>query len=42
MDLIEIWWDGMNWISLVLDRKQSRALANTVMNFRVLKLLGNS
>jgi hypothetical protein len=35
MDLREIGWDGMDWINLVQDRDQWRALVNTVMNLRV-------
>jgi hypothetical protein len=35
MDLREIGWRGMDWIDLALDRKQQRALVNTVMNLRV-------
>jgi hypothetical protein len=35
MDLREIERDGMNWINLVQDRDQWRALVNTVMNLRV-------
>jgi hypothetical protein len=42
-DIREIDWGGMNWIDLVQDREQLRALVNTVMNLRVpynaLKLL---
>jgi hypothetical protein len=34
-DLIEIGWDGMDWIDLAQDRDQWRALVNTVMNLRV-------
>jgi hypothetical protein len=32
MDLREIRWGGMDWIDLVQDRDQWRALVNTVMN----------
>jgi hypothetical protein len=35
MDLREIGWDGINWINLTQNRDQWRALANTIMNFRV-------
>jgi hypothetical protein len=35
MDLREIGWDGMDWIKLVQDRDQWRALAKTLMNLRV-------
>jgi hypothetical protein len=35
MDLIEIQWGGMDWIDLVQDKDQRRALVNTVMNLRV-------
>jgi hypothetical protein len=35
MDLREIRWDCMDWIELVQDRDQWRALVNTVMKFRV-------
>jgi hypothetical protein len=35
MDLREIGWGGLNWIDLVQDRYQWRALVNTVMNIRV-------
>jgi hypothetical protein len=34
MDLGEIGLDGMEWIELVQDRDQWRALVNTVMNLR--------
>jgi hypothetical protein len=36
MDHREIGWDGMDWIDLAQNRDQCRALANTVMNLRVL------
>jgi hypothetical protein len=35
MDLIKIGWDGMDWIDMVQDRDQWRALVNTAMNFQV-------
>jgi hypothetical protein len=35
MYLRKIGWDGMDWIDVVLDRDQWRALVNTVMNLRV-------
>jgi hypothetical protein len=35
MNLREIGWGGMDWIDLVQDRDQWRALVNTVMNLRV-------
>jgi hypothetical protein len=41
MDLREIGWDGVDWIELAQDRDQWRALVNTVMTFRFLKIAGN-
>jgi hypothetical protein len=35
IDLREIGWDGMDWIDLVQDRDQWRALLNKVMNLQV-------
>jgi hypothetical protein len=35
MDLREIGWDVVDWIDMVQDRDQWRALVNTVMNLRV-------
>jgi hypothetical protein len=35
MDLGEIGWDSRDWIELVQDRDQWRALVNTVMDLRV-------
>jgi hypothetical protein len=35
MDLREIGWDDMDWIDLVQDRNQCRALVNTVMKLRI-------
>jgi hypothetical protein len=31
MDLMEIGWDGVNWIDLAQDNDQWRALVNMVM-----------
>jgi hypothetical protein len=36
MDLREIGWCGMDWVYLVEERGQWRALVNTVLNLRVL------
>jgi hypothetical protein len=35
INLRETGWDGVDWIDLVQDRNQWRALMNTVMNLRV-------
>jgi hypothetical protein len=35
MDLIQIGWDGVDWIGMAQDRDQWRALMNTVVNLRV-------
>jgi hypothetical protein len=35
MDLLEIDWDGADWIGLAQDRDNWRALVNVVMNLRV-------
>jgi hypothetical protein len=35
IDLIEIGWDGMDWIDLAQNRDQWRVLVNTVMNLVV-------
>jgi hypothetical protein len=35
MDLRDIGWDGGDWIDIVQDRDQWRALVNTVSNLRV-------
>jgi hypothetical protein len=35
MDLRETGWGGMEWIDLVHDRGQWKALFNTVMNLRI-------
>jgi hypothetical protein len=31
----EIWWEGVDWMHLVRDKDQWRALANTVINLWV-------
>jgi hypothetical protein len=36
MDLSGIGWDDVDWIDLVQDRDQWRAVVNTVMNLQVL------
>jgi hypothetical protein len=41
MDLREIGWGGMDWIVLVQEGDQWRALVNTVMNLRVPQNAGN-
>jgi hypothetical protein len=35
MDLGEVGWGDVDWISLVKDRKRWRALVNSILNFRV-------
>jgi hypothetical protein len=35
MDLGEIGWGGLDWIDLVQDRDQWRALVNTVINLKI-------
>jgi hypothetical protein len=35
MDLRVTEWDGVDWIDMVQDRDQWRALVNTVLNLRV-------
>jgi hypothetical protein len=35
MDLREIGWNGMEWVDLVQDRDQWRALVNTVMRLLI-------
>jgi hypothetical protein len=35
MDLLEIVWDGVDWIGLVQDRYRWRALVNSVLNLQV-------
>jgi hypothetical protein len=33
--ILEIGWDGVDWMDLAQDRDQWRALVNTVLNLRV-------
>jgi hypothetical protein len=40
MYLLEIGWDGVDWIGLAQDRDKWRALVNAVMNLWV-HMLGN-
>jgi hypothetical protein len=42
LGLREIWWKGVDWMHLVQDRDQWRAIVNTVMNLRVHKRRGMS
>jgi hypothetical protein len=35
MDLLDIGWGGVDWISLAQDRDKWRALVNAVMNLPV-------
>jgi hypothetical protein len=35
MDPSEIGWGGIDWIDLILDRDQWRALMNTIMNLLI-------
>jgi hypothetical protein len=35
MDLLEIGWDGVDWIGLAQDRNKWTVLVNAVMNLRV-------
>jgi hypothetical protein len=35
MDLLDIGWDGVDWIGLAQDRDKWRAYVNAVMNLRV-------
>jgi hypothetical protein len=42
VDNREMGWGGMEWTDLAQDRDQWRTLVNTVINFRLHKMLGNS
>jgi 5-methylthioribose kinase len=42
MDHREIGWGAMNWIYLVQNKDQWRALVKTVMNFWLHRMLGSS
>jgi hypothetical protein len=35
MDLMEMGWEGVDWMHLAKDRDQWRVFVNTVMNFRI-------
>jgi hypothetical protein len=35
MDLLEIGWNGVDWIGLAQDKDKWRALVNVVINLRV-------
>jgi hypothetical protein len=35
LDLVEIRWEGVDWMHLAQYRNQRRALVNTVINLRV-------
>jgi hypothetical protein len=41
MDLVEIGWDGMNWIGLGQNREKWRALLNAVVTVGFYKMLEN-
>jgi hypothetical protein len=41
MDLAEKECGSVDWIGVAQDRENWRALLNAVMNFRILKMLGN-
>jgi hypothetical protein len=42
MDLREVGWSGMDWIDLVQDKGQWRALVKTAIKLRVPSILGHS
>jgi hypothetical protein len=41
MDLLEIGWEGVDWMHLAQDRHQWRAIVNMVMNLRIPYKAGN-
>jgi len=41
MDLMELGWEDVDWMYLVQNRNQWRAVVNTVMNCRFPKREGN-
>jgi hypothetical protein len=40
MDIREIGWGGVDWIDMLEDRDQWRALVNAVMKFRIPQNIG--
>jgi hypothetical protein len=41
MDLVEVGWGHVEWVSLAQDRDRWRALVNSVLNLLVHNILGN-
>jgi hypothetical protein len=41
MDLGEVGWGDVDWTGLAKDRNRWRALVNSVLTFRLHKMLGN-
>ena len=35
IDFLEVRWEGVDWVDLVLDKERWRALVSAVMNLRV-------
>jgi hypothetical protein len=42
INIIELGWDGVDWIALAEERDQWRFPVRTVMNFQVPKMVGSS
>jgi hypothetical protein len=42
LDITEIGWGCVDWIDLVQDKDQWRAVVDTIMNLRFHKMLGSS